>query len=239
MELNVKKQKVFELLGREENKNLSTEEWLNKLNGEGLNVSRGTFFRYKKEFTQLQSSEELKFENGDSCELHHIAKVVHVENQAVKEEPSTPKENDIDIWKYEVGGELFNKMGEDVKPPFNNKEELWKYIDEVDKREEEEEAKTNSLKKEEVKEKTPEPMEYNGKDLTSDEREQLNILLDAMKTCRTVFDAMECCRQLDAFVQNKKKRIGKYVKEKVSTLYKWQQLLFTNYGLDKRICFDE
>lgn len=232
MELNVKKQKVFELLGREENKNLSTEEWLNKLNGEGLNVSRGTFFRYKKEFTQ-QSSGELKFENGDSCKLQHRSKTTNVENQVVKEK-ATPKEEEIDIWKYKVGGEEFNKMFEDNKPPFTNKEELWKHIDEVDKREAEEEAKTNSIEKEDEVE-----IEYNGSDLTDDEREELNILLDAMKTCRSVFDAMECCRHLDAFVQNKKKKIGKYVKAKVSTLYEWQKLLFTNYGLDKRICFEE
>jgi hypothetical protein len=202
MELNVKKQKVFELLGREENQNLSTEEWLNKLNGEGLNVSRGTFFRYKKEFTQLQSSGELKFENGDSCKLQHIAKVLHVENRVVKEEAPTPKEKEIDIWKH---------------------------IDEVDKREE----VPISKEEDDVE------IDFSGSDLTDDEREELNILLDGFKTCRSVFEAMECCRQLDMFVQNKKKKIGKYVKEKVSTLYEWQKLFFTNYGLDKRICFEE
>lgn len=233
MKLNVKKQKVFEFLSKEENKSLSVKDLLNKMKTEGVEVSQASFFRYKSEYAQLQSSGELNFEKTQLTDNQHRSKTTNVENQVVKEK-ATPKEEEIDIWKYKVGGELFNKMGEDSKPPFSNKEELWEYIDEVDKREEEENKEEETpISKEEEK------VDFNGSDLTNDEREELNILLDGFKTCRSVFDAMECCRHLDAFVQNKKKKIGKYVKAKVETLYKWQVLLFTNYGLDKRICFDE
>ena len=62
MKYNIRKEKVFNWLTNEENFNKQTKFALEELNGLGIEISRLVFLKYKREFTQLQSSEETELE---------------------------------------------------------------------------------------------------------------------------------------------------------------------------------